>query len=126
VIVAVLFGIVQLRQLAAQRRREAAFALMHSLQSPQMSRAILIIDRLPDDASKTEIDALPKSDQIDLQGLLATWESLGILVFNGEVSLETVDDFYSATIDQSWRKLRQFAQELPSATARDTRWEWFQ
>ncbi len=47
VIVAVLFGIVQLRQLAAQRRREAAFALMHSLQSPQMSRAILIIDRLP-------------------------------------------------------------------------------
>jgi hypothetical protein len=37
-----------------------------------------------------------------------------------------VDDFYSATIDQSWRKLRQFVQELRSATARDTRWEWFQ
>jgi hypothetical protein len=104
----------------------SSFTLMHSLQSPQMSRAILIIDRLPDDASKTEIDALPKSDQIDLQGLLATWESLGILVFNGEVSLETVDDFYSATIDQSWRKLRQFVHELRSATARDTRWEWFQ
>lgn len=85
VIVAVLFGIVQLRQLAAQRRREAAFALMHSLQSPQMSCAILILDRLPDDAGKTEIDALPESDQIALQGLLATWESLGILVFNSEI-----------------------------------------
>ncbi len=57
---------------------------------------------------------------------MATWEGLGILVFDGEVSLETVDDFYSATIDQSWRKLRQFVQELRSATVRDTRWEWFQ
>jgi hypothetical protein len=40
----------------------SSFTLMHSLQSPQMSRAILIIDRLPDDASKAEIDALPESD----------------------------------------------------------------
>ena len=46
VIVAVSFGMVQLCQLNAQRRREAAFTLMHSIQSPQMLGGILIIDRL--------------------------------------------------------------------------------
>ena len=35
VIVAVGFGMVQLRQLNAQRQREAAFTLMHSIQCPR-------------------------------------------------------------------------------------------
>jgi hypothetical protein len=126
VIVAVIFGIVQLRQLRVQRRREAAFALMHSLQSPQVLRAILLIDRLPDAISKADIDALPQNDQVDLLALLGTWESLGILVWNREVSLKVVDDFYSGTIDQSWRKLRRYVEELRDATSRTTRWEWFQ
>ena len=73
VIVAVVFGMVQLRQLHAQRRREAAFALMHSIQSLQM-----------------------------------------------------VDDFYSGTLEQSWRKLQRYVEELREAITRPTRWEWFQ
>ena len=72
VIVVIGFGIVQLRQLNAQRRREAAFTLMHSIQSPQMLRGILIIDRLQDMPAKAEIDALPENDQVDSTALLAT------------------------------------------------------
>lgn len=126
VIVAVGFGMVQLRQLNAQRRREAAFTLMHSIQSPQMLRGILIIDRLQDMPAKAEIDALPENDQVDVTALLATWESLGILVFNHEIPLQMVDDFYSGTLAQSWRKLQRYVEELREATARSTRWEWFQ
>jgi hypothetical protein len=100
VIVAVVFGMVQLRQLNAQRRREAAFALMQSIQSPQMLRGILIIDRLQDAPTKAEFDALPENDQVDVTALLATWESLGILVFNHEIPLQMVDDFYSGTLAQ--------------------------
>ena len=55
VIVAVVFGMVQLRQLNAQRRREAAFALMQSIQSPQMLRGILIIDRLQERRPKPRL-----------------------------------------------------------------------
>ena len=36
VVVGVIFGILQLRQLSAQRRRESAFALMQSSQSPEV------------------------------------------------------------------------------------------
>jgi hypothetical protein len=126
VVVGVIFGIVQLRQLSAQRRRESAFALMQSSQSPQVLRAVLIIDHLPDTAGKAEIDALPKSDQADVIALLATWEGLGILVFNHEISLQMVDDFYSGTIAQSWRKLQRYVEELREMSSRPTDWEWFQ
>ena len=76
--------------------------------------------------AKAEIDALPENDQVDLTALLATWESLGILVFNHEIPLQMVDDFYSGTLAQSWRKLQRYVEELREATARPTRWEWFQ
>ncbi len=120
------FGMVQLRQLNARRRREAAFTLMQSIQSPQMLRGILIIDRLQEAPVKAEFDALPENDQVDVTALLATWESLGILVFNREIPLQMVDDFYSGTLQQSWRKLQRYVEELREATARPTRWEWFQ
>ena len=126
VIVAVVFGMVQFRQLNAQRRCEAAFALMQSIQSPQVLRGILIIDRLQDAPAKAEIDAFPENDQVDVTALLATWESLGILVFNHEIPLQMVDDFYGGTLEQSWRKLQRYVEELREATARPTRWEWFQ
>jgi hypothetical protein len=61
VIVAVAFGIQQLRSLAAVRRREAAFALMQSLQTPQVLRGILLIDRMPDGLTLADINALSKS-----------------------------------------------------------------
>jgi len=125
VIVAVVFGMVQLRRLNAPRRREAAFALMHSIQSPQMLRGNLIIDRLQGAPAKAGIDALPENDQVDGTALLATWESLGIPVFHHEIRLQMVDDFYSGTLQQSWRKLQRYIKELREATARPT-WEWLQ
>jgi hypothetical protein len=57
---------------------------------------------------------------------LGQWESLGILVFHREVSLDVVDDFYSGTIRQSWRVLGKYVEELRRDVSRDTRWEWFQ
>ena len=102
VIVAVVFGMVQLRQPNAQRRREAAFALMHSIQSPQMLLGILIINRLQNAPAKTGIDALPENDQVDVTAL------------------------YSGTLQQSWRKLQRYVEEPREARARPTRWEWFQ
>jgi len=126
VIVAVVFGIYQVRSLAAARRREVAFALMQSLQTPQMLRGILLLDRMPDGLSLTDINRLPEAQAEALVGLLGVWESLGILVCQREVSIDVVDDFYSGTIRQSWRKLGRYVEELRRETGRDTRWEWFQ
>lgn len=126
VIVAVVFGIHQVQALSASRKRDSAFALMQSLQTPQMLRGILLIDRMPEGCSLDEFNQLPIEDRESLVGLLGQWESLGILVFHREVSLDVVDDFYSGTIRQSWRVLGKYVEELRRDVSRDTRWEWFQ
>ena len=126
VVIAVGFGIMQIREFAAARRRTAAYALMQSFQSPQILRAIITLDCLPDDAPKSTIEALPTESQVDLINVMAVWESLGILVHKGEVTLAMVDDFYSGTLIQSHCKLRRYVAELRSETGRDTRWEWFE
>jgi hypothetical protein len=69
---------------------------------------------------------IPSGVSIDLQALLGTWESLGILVFRGAVSLDLVDDFYSGSLVHSWRKLQRLVHDVRVETGRETRSEWFQ
>ncbi|MFW6192338.1 MAG: DUF4760 domain-containing protein [Gemmatimonadota bacterium] len=126
VVTAVVFGIVQVRQFLRAREREAAFALMRSLQTREMLKGLLVLDDLPADLDRDELENRLGDDFIYVQSLLGTWESLGILVFHGEVDLTLVDDFYSGPIVQSWHKLRGLVEDVRRRTDRETRWEWFQ
>lgn len=126
VIFAVVFGVAQFRQHRTQRRREASFALMQSLQTREMLRALSLLDSLAENLSKSELEEKLGDDVLDLHLLLGTWEGLGILVFHGEVTLDLVDDFYSGPIVQSWRKLGRLVEDIRKQTNRDTRWEYFQ
>lgn len=126
VVVGVVFGLMQIREFQVARRRTAAYTLMSSMVSPQVLRAMLIIDQLPDDAPKTTVDALPFDQQAELLGMLGVWESLGILVHAGEIPLGMVDDFFSGNIHLSHRKLHRYVVELRAESGRETRWEWFE
>jgi hypothetical protein len=123
---AVGFGVVQVRQIRAQQQLQAAFALMQSLQTRDMLKALLLLDSLPEGLSQTTIAERLGDDFLVLQSLLGTWESLGILVFRGAVNLDLVDDFYSGSLVHSWRKLQHLVADVRAESGRETRWEWFQ
>ncbi|MDP2479670.1 MAG: NADH-ubiquinone oxidoreductase-F iron-sulfur binding region domain-containing protein [Candidatus Palauibacterales bacterium] len=91
------FGVVQLRQFRKVREREAALELLRSFQSPQTARALRRVFEVPSGLSGEEIeDAL--ADDMDLvYSLMTTWESVGILVFRGEASIEEIDLLYEVT-----------------------------
>jgi hypothetical protein len=116
VIVAVVFGMVQLRQLCTETARSGLRPDAFDSVAPDVAWHPNY-DRLQDASAKAEFDALPENDQVDVTALLATWESLGILVFNQEIPLQMVDDFYSGTLQQSWRKLQRYVEELRETTA---------
>jgi hypothetical protein len=126
VVFAVTFGMIQLRQFKAQKRREAMFTLVQSLQTKDMLNALMILDSLPEGLSKAELKEKLGDNFLYIQQLLGTWESLGILLHHNEVSLDIVDEFYSGNIVQSWQKLKRLVEDVRKETARDTRWEWFQ
>ena len=127
VTVGVVFAATQLRDIRRQRKREAMLALVRSFQSADFTTALRRVNSLPDGADRAAIRATlgpDGEDQVFLVGL--TWESLGVLVFRGEVVLDLIDDFFSGAIVLSWRKLHAYVEEDRRDLGRETVWEWFQ
>ncbi len=109
-----------------QRTREGELHLASSFQTPEFMNAMGVILHLPDDLSKKELELL-LGDKHDLVRFwLGTWESLGILVFRNEISMDVMDDFFSGPIVISWRKLNKYVTDDRAELQRDTMHEWFQ
>lgn len=123
----VIFAAVQVHLYREQQRRDAMLALVRSYQSPAFTGALRRVNTLPDGAGRQRIRELLGPDGEDSVFLLGlTWESLGLLLFRREVTLDVMDDFFSGAIEISWRKLHVFVEEDRLSTKRDTAWEWFQ
>jgi hypothetical protein len=123
----VVFAAAQISDYRRQRRREAMLELVRSFQSPDFTRALRRMNSLPDGASRATIRAQLGDDGEDDMFLLGlTWESLGVLLYRREVTLDVMDDFFSGAIVLSWRKLHAFVAEDRRDMQRETVWEWFQ
>ena len=128
--VAVLLGLgfagVQLRHFRLTRQRELALELVHSFQTEAFSKGLYLLADLPDDCTPEELQSRLGSEAQNVFVLLTTWESLGVLLHRGELSLDMVDDFFSGAIIVSWRKLSRFVVIMRSRLDRRTYYEWFQ
>jgi hypothetical protein len=123
----VIFAAAQIKDYRRQRRRDAMLELVRSFQSPPFTRALHRINSLPDGADRQKIREVlgdEGEDDVFLVGL--TWESLGVLAFRREVTLDLMADFFSGAIVISWRKLHLFVEEDRRSLKRETVWEWFQ
>lgn len=124
--VGLIFGIIQLRQYNARRRWESALALVHSFQTPAFATALELLFRMPDGLSRREVEEWVGDDRTSVMLLISTWESLGILVHQGELDLDLVDDFFSGPIAVTWRKLQRYVEEIRRDENRETFSEWAQ
>ncbi len=127
VTIGVVFAASQLFDIRRQRKRDAMLALVRSFQSGDFTTALRHINSLPDGANRAEIRATLGPDgenQVFMIGL--TFESLGVLVFRREVTMDLIDDFFSGAIVISWRKLHVYVEEDRRDLGRETVWEWFQ
>ena len=125
-IIGIVFGIQNIRQYQASRKRESAIMMLNSFQTTEFVRGLLCIFDLPEDASKQEIDKLPVDQFLAIYMVIGTWERLGVLVYRREIDWELVDDAFSGPIVQSWQKLGHYIKEFRAYVQRDTAMEWFQ
>lgn len=126
VVSGVAFGIVQVRQYHHRRRRESMLELVHSFQTAAFAKALELLFRMPDGLSRRDVEAWVGEDTTSVLLLISTWESLGVLVYRGEIDLSLVDDFFSGPIVVTWRKLRRYVDEVRQDEQRETFAEWAQ
>jgi hypothetical protein len=121
------FAAAQIRDYRRQRQRDAMLELVRSFQNPAFTRAIRRINSLPDESTRAMVvERLGPDGEDDVFVVGLTWESLGVLLFRREITIELMDDFFSGAIHVSWRKLRVFVEEDRAMLQRGTIWEWFQ
>lgn len=125
-IIGIIFGIQNIRQYQASRKRESAIVMLNSFQTSEFVRGLLYIFDLPDSAGKALLDELPEDKFLAIYMVLGAWERLGILVFRGEIELSLVEDAYSGPVLQSWQKLGFYIHELRLHIQRESAFEWFQ
>lgn len=125
-VIGVIFGIQNIRQYQANRKRESAILMLNSFQTPDFVRGLLSIFNLPDHAGKDVVDGLPAEEFMAIYMVMGAWERLGVLVFRGEIPLHLVDDAFSGPIVQSWQKLDAYVSEFRAQIGRDTFMEWYQ
>lgn len=111
VIVGVVFGLIQLRQLRSQRAVQAGIELLHPLQAPQSVEAIMLVYSLPDNLSGEQVRERLGTHFGSVLGVLGMFESLGPLVARGHVPVEMYSDFYRGVTILCWKKLRGYIEE---------------
>src|SRR5438876_10131148 len=117
----VIFAATQIRDYRRQRRRESMLSLVRSFQSPTFAQALRRVVELPNDTSGKQIQEIvgPSGEDM-IAHLTGTWESIGVLVFHNELTLDVVDDFFSGPSVLSWTKLRPYIEDLRQQYAPDT------
>jgi len=124
-VVGVVFAVIQVRHLRGSREREAALELLHSFQTVEFVKALRIVVDLPAGLSRKEIEER-LGERVDfLAVFMATWESIGILVFRREISLDLVDDFFGGFAVVSWRVIKRSVEERRSKL-QPRYGEWFE
>ena len=126
VIFGITFGVLEFRRYKAGLRREAAAALARSFQTREFMAAIRVVLELPNAIGIAQYNDLPESHKDLVWLLFGSMESVGILVSRGDLPIELVDEFYSIPVDEGWRKLAPFVEDLRREFDSPQTWEWYQ
>ena len=105
-IVALVFGIAQVRAAARDRRERLTLEVLRSFSTREFAIFMYRINtgKLP--ATGAELHALPAEDQVPFIQFAQGMESLGILVADGLVNLDLVDKTLGSFVTTAWDKYR--------------------
>jgi hypothetical protein len=125
VIVAVVFGITEVRRGARDRRDRAAVEVVRSVQTQESFRAVGRILNLPDDADPEVISSDPALLDAAMLVYFAC-EMLGSIVFEGVVDLHTLDRMVGGWVRATWVRLRRWVESERVEDRSPNVGEWWQ
>jgi hypothetical protein len=109
VLVAATFGTLTIRQWQRSRYLSAAAELVHTMQTPEFTRAIGLVMNLPERADPAVVQSDAESAAA-VHAVTHVFESLGVLVFHRLLPLHLVDHLLGGYVRASWRRVKPYAE----------------
>jgi hypothetical protein len=125
-VVALVFGIAQVRAAARDRRERLTLETLGNFQSREFAEHISYLTFRDQPATGEELRALPTSDQILFIQFSQQMESLGMLVAEHVIDIDLVDKTLGSFVTTSWEKYKKLFMELRQKTPDPFLAEYFQ
>jgi hypothetical protein len=110
---AVVFGIMQVRSAARDRREQLTLEALRGVQTREFAELIEYIVAAGEfPAQQKEWDSLPKEDRIMFIQFGQQMESLGILVAEKIIDIDLVDKTLGSFVTQAWEKYKPMVMVL--------------
>jgi len=111
-IVAVIFGITEVRTAARDRRERLTLETLRNFQTREFAELIhyIISGSMP--SSRKELQALPDNEQIIFIQFAQQMESLGILVAERLINIDLVDKTLGSLVTTAWEKYKIMFQDI--------------
>ena len=114
-IVALIFGIAQVRAAARDRRERLTLETLRSFQTREYAELIhyVISGKMP--RSRKEFDAMPAKDRVLFFQVAQGMEMLGILVAEKYIDLDLVDKTIGSLVSTAWEKFKKLTMSVRPA-----------
>ena len=105
-IVALIFGIAQVRVAARDRKERLTLGTLEAFQTREFADLIHTINNLKTLTHWKELESLPKEDQIKFIQFSQQMETLGLLVAERFINLDLVEKTLGSFVTTSWDKFK--------------------
>ena len=105
-IVALIFGIAQVRAAARDRRERLTLETLGNFQTREFAELILYITSHDLPSSREEMRALPDGEQVIFIQFAQEMESLGLLVAERLINIDLVDKTLGSLVTTAWEKYK--------------------
>jgi len=106
-IVALIFGIAQVRAAARDRRERLTLETLRNFQTREFAEFIHYVTNHDLPSSRKELSARPENEQIIFIQLAQQMESLGLLVAEKLIDLDLVDKTLGSFVSTAWQKYKK-------------------
>jgi hypothetical protein len=125
-LVALIFGIAQVKAAARDRRERLTLETLREFQSKEFARLLQYIGNKKMPVSQKEMRALPVEEQVDLIQYGQEMESLGILVAKKIIDIDLVDETLGSFVTTSWLKYKPMFEDMREKMSDPFLGEYFQ
>ncbi len=125
-IVALVFGVAQVRAASRERRERLTLETLRNFQTREFAELIFYINASSMPSSRKEMQALAAKEQVMVIQFGQQMESLGMLVAEKLINIELVDKTLGSFVTTAWEKYKTMFQDIREKTSDPFLGEYFQ